>query len=73
MPSKYEQTYRRAVASVENTWGRQVRDNVGPVVYRSLVSERVLVELAMQDDSIDPATIVDMLSGVYALVCEYHS
>jgi hypothetical protein len=45
--------------------GLSAREVFGDRVYQALIAERLFYTCALQDDSIDPATVVQILKGLH--------
>jgi|KBSMisStandDraft_5_1062788.scaffolds.fasta_scaffold03025_8 hypothetical protein len=48
--------------AVARRWGKEARYLFGEVLYEALLNEALLLHLNAQDESIDPATIVRVLT-----------
>lgn len=47
--------------AVERRWGKEVRENVGDVVYEALLNSALVNTCTGQDESVDPAAIVRVM------------
>lgn len=65
-----DSSYKLAQDKVYTRWGKQVRENVGEVLFKALIAEALFYQLTTQDDSIDPAVIVDMMHGFHDRLIE---